>query len=443
MSETISGARVLARAAVEAGISLVTSYPGGPITPVVDDILGLTSPDAVQVVWATNEKVALEMAFGASLAGVRALACFKGVGLNIALDPLMTLILSGCNAGLVLLVGDDPGAWGSQNEQDSRRLAQAADVPLLEPTSVTDASEAMHQAFALSEEVGLPVMVRVVRALVLAPVPALVEEELPLPPRRGFQREYMRWVVLPVNVVPNHQRLVQRLDTLQAQFEDSPLNGVQGEGSAGVVAVGFAHQKLLDTLGGVVPPGLSVLRLGTLHPFPGERVTAFLRQVKRVLVLEETAPLAENSVRDVAQRAQLTLRVLGRDTGHIPKAGELFRPHIARALNSLLPGLALPELGETGRPMQSKVPLCDDCPFIPTFDALKGVIAENGGRDVFIIVGDPGCMVRAQLPPYELLDVKISLGASIGTASGIALSQPKSQEPKRVIALAGDSSFLH
>ena len=443
MSEPVSGARALARAAVESGISLVTSYPGGPITPVVDDILALTSRDVVQVVWATNEKVALEMAFGTSLAGARSLACVKSVGLNIALDPLMTLMLSGCKAGLVLLVGDDPGAWGSQNEQDSRMLAQAADVPLLEPTSVADAREAMLQGFQLSEEVGLPVMVRVVRALVLASAPALTEKDPPAAARGGFRREFMRWVVLPTNVVPNHRRLVRRLGALQVRFEDSTLNDVEGDGPAGVIAVGFAYQKLLELFGEATPGELSVLRLGTLHPFPIERVTSFLGQVQRVLVLEETAPVAERATRAAAQGARLTLPVLGRDTAHIPREGELFGPHIAGAMNSLLPSLALPEYGETSRSMQSKVPLCDDCPFIPTFDALTRIMSENGGRDAFVIVGDPGCMVRAQLPPYELLDVKTSLGASIGTGTGIALSEAKSPEPKRVIALAGDSSFLH
>ena len=168
MNERVSGAYALARGAIEAGVSLVTGYPGSPVTAVVNGILELTSPEEVQVEWTSNEKVAIEMAFGASLGGTRSLLCVKSVGLNIALDPLMALNLSGCNAGLVLLVGDDPGGWGSQNEQDSRALALAAEVPLLEPTSVSDAQGAMRQAFQLSEEMGLPVMVRVTRALVLA-----------------------------------------------------------------------------------------------------------------------------------------------------------------------------------------------------------------------------------------------------------------------------------
>jgi len=447
VNETVSGATALARGAIEAGLSLVTGYPGAPATAVVDAILALTSPDEVQVEWTSNEKVAIEMAFGASLGGMRSLLCVKSVGLNVALDPLMAFNLSGCNAGLVILVGDDPGGWGSQNEQDSRALALAAEVPLLEPTSVSDAGSAVRQAFQLSEGTGLPVIVRVTRALVLAEqevqTSKVFQDFRSLAPPPPFQREFMRWVVLPINVVPYHLRLHQRLDAIQAGFEDSPFNGVEGEGSYGVIAAGFAYHKLLDLLGGTVPPGLRLLRLGTFYPLPVEQVQAFLQAVESVLVLEETAPLVERAVRAVAQGGGLTLPVCGRDTGHLGRAGELFAPQIAAALNRFLPRLALPTGGESGRPMPSRAPLCDGCPYIPVFDALTEVISQSGGRDEVIIVGDPGCMVRAQLPPYELMDVKNSLGSSIGMAAGLALSQAQEDMGKRVVALCGDSGFLH
>jgi indolepyruvate ferredoxin oxidoreductase alpha subunit len=454
MNERVSGAYALARGAIEAGVSLVTGYPGSPVTAVVSGILELTSPDEVQVEWTSNEKVAIEMAFGASLGGTHSLLCVKSVGLNIALDPLMTFNLSGCNAGFVILVGDDPGGWGSQNEQDSRALGLAAELPVLEPTSVGDAQAAMRRAFQLSEGIGLPVIVRVTRALILAEdetQTSEVSEDSRGLVHPSFQREFMRWVVLPVNVLSYHRRLHQRLDAIQARFEDSPFNGVEGEGPQGVIAAGFAYQKLSDLLGGTVPPGLRILRLGTFYPLPVGRVTAFLQTVESILVLEETAPLVERAVRAVAQRAGLTLPVYGRDTGHVDRAGELFAPHIAAALNRFLPRLSLATGGESGRERPSREPLCDGCPYVPAFDALVEVIAQLGGRDGVIIVGDLGCLVRAQLPPYKLLDVKISLGSSIGMAAGIALSltSASSVEPsrggmgKRVVALCGDSSFLH
>lgn len=444
----ISGAHALARGAIGAGVSLVTGYPGSPATAVVNAILEMTKPDEVQVEWTSNEKVAIEMAFGASVGGTRALLCVKSVGLNIALDPLMAFNLSGCNAGLVILVGDDPGSWGSQNEQDSRILAQAAELPLLEPATVSDARDVMLQAFQLSEEMGLPVIARVTRALVLAQTWEVADqrrsdENFPsLVPPPAYQREMMRWTVLPINVVDYHRRLLQRLGQAKIRFEESPLNVEKGNGSHGVIAAGFAYQKLVETLGGDLS-ALRILRLGTCHPLPTDRITAFLRKTESVLVLEETAPLIERAVQAVAQRAKLTLPILGRDSGHVPRAGELFAPHIAAALNHFLPGLALPTEGETTRPMPSRQPLCDGCPYIPIFDALVSVMEQAGGRDEFIVVGDTGCMVRGQLPPYELLDVKISLGSSVGTATGIALSQKREHAEKRVIALCGDSALLH
>ncbi|MEE8389937.1 MAG: thiamine pyrophosphate-dependent enzyme, partial [Anaerolineae bacterium] len=345
--------------------------------------------------------------------------------------------------------------------QDSRILALAAEIPLLEPTSVSDARMAIRVAFQLSEEMGLPVIVRVTRALVLAKEVQTwqVSTDLPSSPP-PFQREFMRWVVLPINVVPYHRRLLQRLDEVQARFEDSPLNGIEGDGlySHGVIAAGFAHQKLIDLLNGTVPPGLCILRLGTFHPLPVNRVTAFLQTLESVLVLEETNSLVERATRSVAQQAGLTLPICGRDTGHVPLTGELFAPHIAAALNcfkkagfSASEGAStLPEAtktwslgGESSRPLPSRQPLCDGCPYIPTFDALIEVMEQLGGRDEFIVVGDPGCMVRAQLPPCELLDVKINLGGGIGIAAGVALSQSKSGTGRRVVALCGDSGFLH
>jgi indolepyruvate ferredoxin oxidoreductase alpha subunit len=441
MSLSISGSEALARGALEAGVSLVSGYPGVPATAVVNTILKHASPEKVRVEWTSNEKVALEMAFGASVGGTRSLLCVKSVGLNIALDPLMVINLSGCNAGLVILVGDDPGSWGSQNEQDSRALGMAAEIPVLEPATVSDALAAMQESFALSEEMGLPVMVRFTRALALArqEVPSLPSGPAPGAPP-PYQREFMRWVVLPINAVPLHHRLSQRLERVQSYFEASNLNRIVGDGRRGIIAAGFACQKLLDLLGGGGVPGeLRLLGLGTFHPLPHGLLIPFLQQVDSAIVLEETAPLLERAVRASAQAAGLALPVYGRDTHHIPVAGELFAPQIAAALNAVWPRLNLPTDGASGRPRPSREPLCDDCPYHPTLSVLAQVMEEQGGRDAFILVGEPGCMVRAQLPPYQLMDVKTSLGASIGMAAGVALSDTG----KRVVALCGDSAFLH
>jgi len=446
MNKTVSGAYALAVGAIEAGISIVTSYPGAPATAVVKHILELSSSEQVQVEWASNEKVALEVAFGASIGGKRSLVCVKSVGLNIALDPLMAFNLSGCNAGLVILVGDDPGGWGSQNEQDSRGLALAAEIPLLEPTTASDAREVMREAFRLSEEMSLPTVVRFVRALALAGAEQQDSENLEefsgqQPP--SYRRDPMRWVVLPINVVSHHLELRQKMDAVRSRFEVSPLNNAEGDASHGVIAAGFMYSKLMKTLGSNWSRELGVLRLTALNPLPRDLIHTFLQRKESILVLEESAPILERAVRGIAQRAGKTLPIYGRDTGHVKWVGELLPPQIADALNRFLPNLDIPIEGEVSRPRPSREPLCEGCPYIPVFEALMEVIEELGGREEVVIVGDPGCMVRGQLPPYEIMDVKHSLGSSIGIASGIALGLIGRGEGRRVVALCGDSGFLH
>lgn len=441
-NSTISGAQALAQGVIDSGVAMVTGYPGAPATAVVEHLVRLSSADAVHVAWNSNEKVAIEMAFGASVGGMRALLCVKSVGLNVALDPLMAFNLSGCNAGMVILVGDDPGGWGSQNEQDSRGIAWLAELPLLEPATAAEAQAVMREAFWLSEELGLPVIVRVTHALTASAVAELHTAPAP-PPPPDYQHEFMRWVVLPVNVVPYHRRLLEKLDIVRERFENSPFNAVEGAGPYGVIAAGGVYQKLKDALGGKIAHDLRILRLGTLFPLPERRIADFLHSVTAALVLEETAPWIEDASRAIAQQAGIGVPIAGRRTGYVPPAGELFAPHIAAALNAWLPALALPTDGETERPRPSRETLCEGCPYIPTVEALIAAMEEHGGRDAFIVTGDPGCMVRAQLPPYALLDVKHSLGSSVGLAAGLAVSQQRSGTGKRVIALAGDSGFLH
>jgi indolepyruvate ferredoxin oxidoreductase alpha subunit len=446
MREQISGAVALAQGAIEAGVSFVSGYPGAPATFVFNAMMGLTEPESVQMEWTSNEKTALEMVYGASLGGLRSMLCVKSVGLNIALDPLMSMNLAGCNAGLVILAGDDPGGWGSQNEQDSRALALVAELPLLEPVNVSNATAVMVRAFQLSEERGLPVIVRITHALALSKG-GIRSMKPTVGSRRAealdFRREYMKWVVLPINVVEYHQNLHEKISAIQANFEASPLNKLKGTGPHGVIAVGFLYQKLLSLVSERIPPELRVLGLTTLHPLPSGQIAAFLQGVNSVLVLEETQPLVEGAVKGIAQEVGLTLPIFGRASGHIPWGGELFSPQLAAALVRIVPSLDLEVKGEASRHRPSREPLCEGCPYIPTFEALSELVNQIGGREEVIITGDPGCMVRAQGEPFYLMDVKNSLGAAIGMGAGLAFSLAKRGFEKQVVAICGDSGFLH
>jgi indolepyruvate ferredoxin oxidoreductase alpha subunit len=437
--ETITGSVALARGALDAGVRFVTGYPGSPSTATVEALLRIAPPQ-VRIEWAINEKSAFDAAFGATLAGVRALLCLKSVGLNVALDSLMVGNLAGGDGGFVILAGDDPGGWGSQNEEDSRLLGAAAEVPVLEPQTAAEAQAVMAFAFDLAEVSRLPVVVRVTRGLTGERAPAGSWQPPDLVAAQGsFRRVPDRLTVLPVHVVAFHRAQQVALERVRTRFEASPWNRVEGQGARGVLAAGHMAHKLTRLLAGGTFPPLRVLSLSTLYPLPEAQVLGFLRQVEVALILEETAPFVEVQVQALAQRAGLAVPVLGRATGHVPGAGELFAPDLVAALRSLWPDWPWPEVEAAERTMPSRKPLCDGCPYEPALESLLVVMAHRGGRDAFVITGETGCMVRAQLPPWEILDVKYGMGSSIGLAAGLA----RAGIEQRIVALSGDSALLH
>ncbi|MHB1317304.1 MAG: thiamine pyrophosphate-dependent enzyme [Anaerolineae bacterium] len=428
----LRGDQALAYGALAAGVSLVTGYPGSPATPVFDAILSAGAAGERVVQWAPNEKVAMEMAMGASLAGQRSLVVLKSVGLNIGLDPLATFSLSGCFGGLVILLGDDPGGWGSQNEQDTRWLARVAEVPVIEPGDITQAANLMVQAYAWSEAHGLPIIVRITNSY--ATERALVEPPWTLPPPQGFfVHKRDRWVVLPATVVKRHRSLHRHLRDVQRDFDGSPYDRASGDGALGVVAVGHTLPRVRQALA----PGalLSLLSLTSVWPLPESSLLRWLD------VIEEGGPFVEQGLRALLQRQGANLVILGREDRAVPEEGELTVTDIAAALEVLSSGLSAPTGAASARAMPSRVPLCEGCGYTPLFEALIAAMEAHGGRARHIVVGETGCMVRANLPPMELFDVKYGLGASLGMGLGLALStDPKRQ---RVVCLVGDSSFFH
>jgi len=433
-----SGEQALAYGAWAAGVRVVTGYPGSPSSGVVEHLLATSAPDEVHIQWSANEKVAFETALGASLAGQRALVCMKSVGFNIALDPVMTANLTGVPGGLVILVGDDPGAWASQNEQDSRYLAAFAELPLLEPASPAEGAAMMGAAFDLSEEMKLPIVVRETRDF--SRQRGMVPHLLRAPPRPpSFAPQGLKWVSLPFNVVANHRRLHERLTEVAARFDHSPFNAVEGQGSKGIVAAGFTHVKLLQALPQGIPTDVSVLKLGTLYPLPQEFLAAFLAGKGRVLVLEETEPFLEERLRALAQRRSLALDIWGKETGHLPREGALTAEQIGAAMAEVRGEPLPPSIGIAGeaarRPSQQG--LCEGCFYIPLFEALRDTLAEL--KSGAVICADPGCSIRIHQPPFEMLHVKHSMGSAIGLASGLWLSGVEGLP----IALVGDSSFFH
>jgi indolepyruvate ferredoxin oxidoreductase alpha subunit len=226
---------------------------------------------------------------------------------------------------------------------------------------------------------------------------------------------------------------------VETEFEQSPSNREEGNGSKGIIAAGHTYRKLGALLAEAGNPAVQVLGISTLHPLPTKRVMSFLRKIDAALILEETAPYIESQVQALAQRTGLTLPIYGRSSKHLPAAGEIFAAEIGSALRRLLPDWPWPPFAASKRPMPSRQPLCEDCPYIPLMEALLGVMERHGGRDAFVVTGETGCMVRAQLAPWQILDVKYGMGSSIGLAAGMA----RAGIPQRLIALSGDSALIH
>ena len=432
---TLSGSESIARAVIDAGARVAASYPGGPITNIVEKLIELAPSSDLYVEWSNCEKVAFEVALGCSLAGRRAVIAAKHVGINHILDPLMTVNLTGSGAGLVILAGDDPGSYGSQNEQDSRLLGAFAEIPILEPATPEQGYRMTRQAFRLSEDCRLPVMVRFVADYTADTAPVTTQNRAPST-RAEFSREF-RWSALPALVVDDHAALHRKLKQIAGSFDQPPyraFNHSDDSGNKGIIAAGHMAARLRQY---APHSDLSVFELGTLFPLPEEQITAFLKGIDVVYILEEVEPFVENQVRSLAQRQGLTVKIYGKTTGHVPWEGDVHLAKIARLLTDEL-GQSLNAAPAPARTYPSRQPFGDGCSYTPFFKTLQQMIVEKQIPKP-IVVGETGCLVRLNNPPFEMLDVKYSMGSSIGLACGLW----RSGVEDKILAVAGDSVFFH
>jgi indolepyruvate ferredoxin oxidoreductase, alpha subunit len=434
--KTITSAQALAQGALAAGVKVVTSYPGSPSSETVAVLIALASQHKLHVEWSSNEKVAMEIGIGVSIAGRRALVCTKSVGMNAMIDPLMVLNLTPVHGGLVILLGDDPGGYGSQNDQDSRPLAPMLEMLMMEPATPAEGFAMMRAAFAISEQFHTAVILRETRSFTQQVEPVDVPHDSDPRADLGLVREPWRFVPIPTNVVQKHRDLHERLATLESWANHAPFNRIEGTGDRGIVAAGFAHRKMLDVLGNDARENIRVLKLGVLYPLPRDLVCGFLAGCREVLVLEENEPFLETQIKAVAHDLGCRARILGKETGHTGREGELFRWQIQRALEQFLPGFVparayLEQSEATERPPRENY--CAGCRFGVIVDALREVAAGLGQNPV--LVGDPGCLATVA----DRLDAKFAIGSAVGVADGLA----RAGIVERAVALFGDSSFFH
>ncbi|MFQ5638950.1 MAG: thiamine pyrophosphate-dependent enzyme [bacterium] len=435
MIQKINGDLAFAYAARDAGVKIAVSYPGSPSSGTMDVLIELAENDDIHVQWSANEKVAMEVGIGASIAGRRALVCTKSVGMNLMLDPLMALNLTPVNAGLVILLGDDPGGYGSQNDQDTRSLAPMLEMPMMEPATPAEAYAMMREAFSLSERLNTAVIIRETRSFAQQ-VGRVDTADKPKTVHLGFTREPYRYVPVPLNVVEKHRFLHEQLERFGEWADKSPFNHVSGSGTRGVIGAGFVYQKLLDVTGKEPTADFRVLKLGVLFPLPEETVARFLSDCDEVLVVEETEPFVETHIKAIAHDHGCKTKIYGKRSKHISREGELFRWQIHEALSRFLPGF-VPDRRYTReneireRPeMQS---YCGGCRYDEVLDVLDEAAAAL--QQKIVLVGDPGCLVTVA----DKLEAKYAIGSAVGVADGMS----KAGIEERPVAVFGDSSFFH
>ena len=414
MKEILSGNEAIARGAHEAGVKVASAYPGTPSTEILENIVRYPEIDAS---WAPNEKVALEVAIGASFGGGRAIACMKHVGVNVAADPLFTLSYTGVGGGFVLVVADDPEMHSSQDEQDSRNYAKFAKIPMLEPSDSQECKDFTKAAFELSEQFDTPVMVRSCTRISHGKSIVELGEQVTGLPTPKLQKNPAKLVMLPGNARVRHPFVEQRMVKLAEFGATSVFNRVEmRDASIGVITSGASYNYVREVL-----PDASILKLGLVHPLPMALIRDFASQVKVVHVVEELDPFIEEQVRAAG------ISVIGKEI--IPICGEL-TPGRLRTAFGMPQNVAEVTEKLPGRPPN----MCPGCPHRGVFYTLNQLKAY--------VTGDIGCYTLGFMPPLNAMDTCVCMGASISNASGI-VRVLDDVEKKKVVAVIGDSTFLH
>lgn len=428
-AQILLGDEAIAQAALDAGIAAAFSYPGTPATEIFEFVeIAVKKGAPVFARWSTNEKVAVEEALGASYAGRRSIVSMKHVGLNVAADPFMNAAITGANGGLVLIVADDPSMHSSQNEQDSRYYAQFGSVPCMEPSSQQEAYDMTFDGLALSEELELPIMLRMVTRLAHSRAAVVTREPLPAEPR-PVVTDPRRFTLLPSNARRNWARLVGRWGQVESRMAALPFNRLELRGHRlGVIASGIAFNYFMENL----PQGdnsISYLKIGS-YPLPRELVGRLFAHCEEILVIEDGYPFIEQSLLGLLGHSPRPVH--GRLDGSLPRVGELSPSIVRKALGLVALEAASPELGElAGRPPA----LCKGCPHIDTYKAINEAIA---GQEQARVFADIGCYTLGALPPYNAIHTCVDMGASVSMAHGAAVVGLRPS-----LAVIGDSTFAH
>lgn len=415
MKQLMLGNKAFARGLYEAGCSVVSSYPGTPSTEVTEEAAKF---EEIYCEWAPNEKVAMEVAFGASLAGKRSFCGMKHVGLNVAADPLFTCSYTGVNGGMVICVADDAGMHSSQNEQDSRHHAIASKIPMLEPSDSAEALAFAKRAFELSEEFDTPVIIKMCTRV--AHSQSVVEtSERVMPEPIPYKKNIAKYVMMPGNAIRRHPVVEERTRKLIAYAEDCEFNKVEmGDTSIGIITSSTSYQYAKEVFG----QKASILKLGMVNPLPEKLILDFAQKVDKLVIIEELDPIIENHCK------QLGLEVTGKDV--FPLEGEFSQTMIAEKL-----GVELPQIKKLDETLPGRPPvMCAGCPHRGLFFTLS--------KNKCTVLGDIGCYTLGAVAPLSAMEMTLCMGASISSIHGFNKALGEKSEGKTV-AVIGDSTFMH
>ena len=429
MKKLLLGNEALAQGAIDAGLSGVYAYPGTPSTEITTYIQQSETAKSLKIhsKWSVNEKTAMEAALGMSYAGKRAMTVMKHVGLNVAADVFMNMAISGINGGLVVVVADDPSMHSSQNEQDSRNYGRFAMIPILEPSNQQEAYTITKYAFYLSEQMELPVMIRMVTRLSHSRAGIITGERTPQN-RIKLPKNPHQFQLIPLHARNRYNHLIDIQTDIRENSENSHFNTyIEAPNTTmGIIASGIAYNYLMENFDDGKCP-FPILKIGQ-YPLPKNLVNKLFDTCKKILILEDGAPFIEELVHDYLGK---TNKVMGRLTGHLNRVGELNPDNISEALGfEITYPEDIPTI-VTGRPPE----LCIGCAHRDLFDAINQLGKENSNQQVF---GDIGCYALGVLPPYESINTLIDMGASITMAKG---ASDAGIHPS--IAIIGDSTFTH
>jgi indolepyruvate ferredoxin oxidoreductase alpha subunit len=429
----------IARGVLEAGVRLVALYPGTPSSEIGNNLTAM-APHIPNFYFefSTNEKVAIEVAGAAAIAGVRSMMVCKGPGLNVAADPFFSLAYVGVRSGMVIVVADDPSMWSSQNENDSRYYALMGNMPMMEPSDPIEAKSMLLEAYKFSEMFELPVLFRTTTRVNHTRAPIEFGQIPILPQKVEFEKEPFRFVPIPSVARTRHPWLLKQIEKAREASETSPLNFTEGEGELGIITSGVSYNYVKES---ILEMDLQakIFKIGITHPIPEKRIVEFLHQHKRVVIVEELEPFIETHARRLAQLHKISVEILGKEQGYFSRVGE-YSPRIVMEVlcrinncNTIINWQNIDERVKEIPEIPPRPPLlCAGCPHRATYYAIR---AATRGKAIY--PSDIGCYTLSIAPPLETADILFDMGSSITTACG--LSEVTDQD---VVATIGDSTFF-